>query len=163
MCRSMLLAGILVAGLTGCTYSYTGAEPPGGQSTSTPDPGLAAPDAPVTLQGQFQSQGAVTTGTATIRTSASGAVLQLSDFATGPAADLRLALSPGTAIPGPQGDLELSSSTLFELAPQPLGNAGSHRIEISTGMWEAMPKPVRSVVVYNYTDRTVYGTANLTQ
>ncbi|MEV7636919.1 hypothetical protein AB0N71_12185 [Pseudarthrobacter enclensis] len=49
------------------------------------------------------------------------------------------------------------------MGPQPLGNAGSHRIEISTGMWEAMPKPVRSVVVYNYTDRTVYGTANLTQ
>jgi hypothetical protein len=39
LCRSMLLAGILVAGLTGCTYSYTGAEPPGGQSTSTPAPG----------------------------------------------------------------------------------------------------------------------------
>jgi hypothetical protein len=28
-------------------------------------------------------------------------------------------------------------------------------------MWEAMPEPVRSVVIYNFAEKTAYGTANL--
>jgi hypothetical protein len=30
-------------------------------------------------------------------------------------------------------------------------------------MWDAMPEPVRSVVIYNFAEKTAYGTANLTE
>ena len=33
---------------------------------------------------------------------------------------------------------------------------------MDTRMWSTMPSSVRSVVVYNYPERTAYGTANLT-
>ena len=29
-------------------------------------------------------------------------------------------------------------------------------------MWSTMPSPVRTVVIYNYSERTAHGTANLT-
>ena len=70
-------------------------------------------------------------------------------------------LSPGTLGPGPTGEPELSSSTLIELGP--LGRASSQRIDMEPGRWEAMPEPVRSVVIYNYADRAAYGTANLVE
>ncbi|WP_235423652.1 DM13 domain-containing protein [Pseudarthrobacter chlorophenolicus] len=115
----------------------------------------------MTLQGQFQSQGATTTGTATIRVTESGAALQLEDFATGPGDSIRLMLSPGTLRPGPTGKPELSSSTLIELGPLRLDRTGSQRIDLEPGRWESMPEPVRSVVIYNYAGRVAYGTANL--
>jgi hypothetical protein len=115
----------------------------------------------LTLQGHFQSQGATTTGTATIHVTDSAAVLQLEDFATGPGEDLRLVLSPGIVGPGPGGELELSSSMLIDLGPLPLSRSSSQRVEMDSRMWEAMPEPVLSVVIYNYAEKTAYGTANL--
>lgn len=159
--RSVLLTGVVAAALAGCTYS----DPvPGQGSAQSARPSVSSPTSiavPVTLRGQFQSQGAITTGTATIRVTDSGAVLQIEDFATGTADDLRLALSPGTLRPGSDGELELSSSTLIELGP--LSQSGSQRVDMDARMWTAMPAPVRSVVIYNYADKTAYGTANLTE
>ncbi|WP_426762782.1 DM13 domain-containing protein [Pseudarthrobacter sp. 1G09] len=117
----------------------------------------------MTLEGRFQSQGATTTGTATIRVTESGAALQLEGFATGHGDSVRLMLSPGVLRPGPTGEPELSSSTLIELGPLPLNRASSQRIDLEPGMWESMPEPARSVVIYNYADRAAYGTANLVE
>ncbi|VXC32236.1 exported hypothetical protein [Arthrobacter sp. 9AX] len=159
--RSTLLAGVLTASLAGCTYSEPAPEQesePSQLSPASTDPAAAVP---VTLQGQFQSQGASTTGTATIRVTESGASVQLEDFSTGPGDDVRLVLSPGTAGPGPKGDLELSSSTLIEVGPLPLSRSNSQRIDMDRRMWEAIPGPVRSVVIYNFAELTAYGTANL--
>lgn len=120
----------------------------------------------MTLQGQFQSQGATTTGTATIRVTESSAFVQLEYFATAPGDGVRLVLSPGTVHPGPSGEVELSSSTLIEPGPLPLSRSSSQRIEMDPRMWEvweAMPEPVRSVVIYNFAEKTAYGTANLVE
>ncbi len=159
--RSLLLTSILALSLVGCTYS----DPVLSREASRAAP-LREPHrrgGPVTLQGQFQSQGAPTTGTATIRVTDSGAVLQLEDFATGPGDILRLMLSPGIGGPGPGGELQLSSSTLIELGPLPLARSSSQRVDMDSRMWESMPKPVRSVVIYNNAEKTAYGTANLTE
>ncbi|MFC9772759.1 MULTISPECIES: DM13 domain-containing protein [unclassified Pseudarthrobacter] len=114
---------------------------------------------PRTMHGQFQSQAAVTRGTATIRVAASGTVLQLDGFTTGAGDDLRLMLSPGILAPDSTGQPGLSSSTLIELGP--LSGSPQQRIDIDARMWSAMAVPVRSVVVYNYADKTAYATANL--
>ena len=159
--RSTLLASLLGSSLAGCTYAETAQDPASESSGPSPTPIATAAAGPVTLQGQFQSQGARTTGTATIRVTESKAFVQLENFATGPGDGVRLVLSPGTVRPGPSGELELSSSTLIELGPQPLSRSSSQRIEMDLRMWEAMPGPVRSVVIYNFAEKTAYGTANL--
>lgn len=159
--RSALLTSVMAAGLAGCTYPDPVPEQVSAQSEPPSSSSPTSTAIPVTLQGQFQSQGAITTGTATIHVTDSGAVLQIEDFATGTAEDLRLALSPGTLGPGSDGEFELSSSTLIELGP--LSQSGSQRVDMDSRMWATMPEPVRSVVIYNYADKTAYGTANLTE
>lgn len=114
----------------------------------------------MTLEGQFQSQAAVTSGSATIHVTETGAVLQLNDFSTAPGEDLRVMLSPGALSPNDNGGLGLTSSTLIDLGS--VTGTGSQRLHMDTKRWSAMPSPVRSVVIYNYADRTAYGTANLT-
>lgn len=158
--KPALIAGALAAGLTGCTYSDPGSE---AGSTPTNSPSSSANPrpsiTPVTLEGNFQSQAAVTSGLATIRVTEAGAVLQLTDLSTEPAEDLRLMLSPGRLIPDGKGELGLSSAELIDLGP--ISDDPSHRIDMDTRMWSSIPSPVRSVVIYNYADRTAYGTANL--
>jgi hypothetical protein len=97
---------------------------------------------------------------ATIRVTDTGAVLELKEFSTAPGVDLRIMLSPGTLSPGANGEAGLTSSTLIDLAP--LSDQPSQRIDMDIKMWSALPAPVRSVVIYNYADRTAHGTANLT-
>lgn len=157
-----LLAGVIAAILTGCTYpdpaSEAGSAPAGSPSSSS-GPALSA--APVTLEGNFQSQAAATSGLATIRVTETGAVLQLKDLSTGAGEDLRLMLSPGTLSLDAKGEPGLTSTILIELGP--LGDGASQRIDMDAKMWSSLPSPVRSVVIYNYADRTAHGTANLTQ
>jgi hypothetical protein len=159
--RSALLTIAVAAGLAGCTYSDPVSERGSAQSVPSSSSSPTSTAVAVTLRGRFQSQGAITTGTATIRVTGSGAVLQIDDFATGTAKDLRLALSPGILGPGSDGEPGLSSSTLIELGP--LSQSGSQRVDMDSRMWAAMPEPVRSVVIYSYADKTAYGTANLTE
>ncbi|WP_461190273.1 DM13 domain-containing protein [Arthrobacter sp. Z4-13] len=115
----------------------------------------------MTLEGKFQSQAAVTDGSATIHVTDTGAVLQLKDFSTGPGEDLRLMLSPGTLRPNDEGDLALTSTELLDLGP--LNDTASRGIQMDTKMWSSIRAPIRSVVIHNYAERTAYGTANLTQ
>ncbi|WP_320537498.1 hypothetical protein [Pseudarthrobacter sp. IC2-21] len=154
------IAGALAASLVGCTYSgppaEAGSPPPASPSPSHPAP-LAGPQ---WLEGRFQSQAAVTRGVATIRVTDTGAVLELKEFSTAPGVDLRIMLSPGTLSPGANGEAGLTSATLIDLAP--LSDQPSQRIDMDIKMWSALPAPVRSVVIYNYADRTAHGTANLT-
>ena len=159
--RSLLLTSVLAVSLAGCTYSDPVPDQESGQGAPPSSSSPSSTATPVRLQGQFQSQGAVTSGTATISVSGTGAVLQLENFVTGPGDDLRLALSPGTLSPSSSGELELSSSTLIELGP--LSQSSSQRVDMDSKMWDAMRDPVRSVVIYNYGDKTTYGTANLTE
>lgn len=155
-----LILGSLAAVLTGCTYS----DPPveaGITPTVSTVPSASAPSTtPETLEGKFQSQGAVTSGGVTIRVTDTGAVLQLEDFSTEPGEDLRLMLGPGTLSTDATGSLGLTSTTLIDLGP--VSGAASQRVDMDTKMWSAMPSSVRSVVIYNYSERTAYGTANLT-
>lgn len=97
--RLSLLAGILTAGLTGCTYSDPVPEQETRQVESPATPSSALSES-VILEGNFQSQGAATTGTATLEVSDSGAVLRLEKMATDPGKDLRVMLSPGILTPG---------------------------------------------------------------
>lgn len=154
-----LIAGALAASLTGCTYPDPTTEA-GTPHTDSPPPSPPATfTTPMTLEGQFQSQGAVTSGSAIIRVSETGAVLQLQEVSTEPGEDLRLMLSPGTLSPNAQGELGLTSSTFIELGP--LTGTPDQRIDVDAKRWSMMPEPVRSVVIYNYAERTAYGTANL--
>jgi hypothetical protein len=114
----------------------------------------------MTLSGNFQSQAVVTSGSVTVRLTETSAVLQLKDVSTGQGEDLRLMLSPGTLSPDATGELGLTSPDLIELGP--LDDSGSQRVEMDIRRWSSLPSPVRSVVIYNYADRTAYGTANLT-
>lgn len=154
-----LMACALAASLTGCTYPDPALEA-GNQHADSPPPSPPATSiTPMTLEGQFQSQGAVTRGSAIIRVSETGAVLQLQELSTGPGEDLRIMLSPGTLSPNAQGELGLTSSTFIELGP--LTGTPNQRIDIGAKRWSMMWEPVRSVVIYNYAERTAYGTANL--
>lgn len=154
--RLGLIAGAVFGCLTGCTYS----DPPSAAvnpHTDSPSVPSSAPSmAPMTLKGQFESQGFVTSGSATTRVTETGAVLQLDDFSTGSGEDLRLMLSPGTLSPSDKGEPGLSSTTLFDLGP--LKEGPSQRIEMDLRMWSAIQAPVRSVVVFNYADKIAYGT-----
>lgn len=158
--RLTLIAGFLVAGLVGCTYSDPASEA-GSTPTEAPAPSSSAPSStPTTLEGKFQSQAAVTSGSVTVNVTDTSAVLQLKDISTGQGDDLRLMLSPGTLSPTASGELGLTSPDLIELGQ--LDRTGSQRVEMDIRQWSSLPSPVRSVVIYNYADRTAYGTANLT-
>lgn len=111
------------------------------------------------IGGKFQSQAAVTTGSATLRVTDAGAVLQLKDFATEQGGDLRLMLSPGTLSPDASGGLGLTSTTLIDVGP--LDHTADQRVDMDSRMWSTLPEPVRSVVIYDIADRTAFGTANL--
>lgn len=152
--QSAALSVVLAAGLAGCTDSGPQQQGP----TVEPAPGVPSSAGPVTLSGQFQSQGAVTTGTVTIHVTKAGAVLQLESLATGSGDDLRLMLSPGTLVPGTGGSAGLSSTKLIELGP--LTGAGQ-RVEMDAARWAALREPIRSVVIYDYAGKTALGTANL--
>ena len=157
--RLTLITGFLVASLAGCTY----ADPPSGPGithTESPMPSSSTPSTtPTTLEGKFQSQAVVTNGSVTVRLTGTSAVLQLKDISTGQGEDIRLMLSPGTLSPDATGELALTSPDLIELGP--LDRTGSQRVEMDIRRWSSLPSPVRSVVIYNYADRTAYGTANL--
>jgi hypothetical protein len=157
--RLTLITGFLVASLAGCTY----ADPPseaGSKPTEPPAPSSSAPSTtPTTFEGKFQSQAAVTSGSVTVNVTETSAVLQLKDISTGQGDDLRLMLSPGTLSPDATGEVALTSLDLIELGP--LDTTGSQRVEMDIRRWSSLPSPVRSVVIYNYADRTAYGTANL--
>lgn len=154
-----LIAGAIAASLTGCTYSDHASEAePTRKETSRP-PSSASSSGPMTFEGQFQSQAAVTEGTATIHVTDTGAVLQLENFSTAPGEDLRLMLSPGTVSTNDKGELALTDLEFFELGP--LNDTGMG-IHMDTEKWSSI-SPIRSVVIYNYAERTAYGTANLTQ
>ncbi|WP_458111773.1 DM13 domain-containing protein [Arthrobacter sp. R1-13] len=158
--RLTLIAGFLVAGLAGCTSSDPSSEV-GSTSTQPPAPSSSAPSTtPTTFEGKFQSQAAATSGSVTVRVTDTSAVLQLKDISTGQGDDLRLMLSPGTLSPNASGELGLTSQDLIELGQ--LDATGSQRVEMDIRQWSSLPSPVRSVVIYNYADRTAYGTANLT-
>lgn len=159
--RSTLVVSLLVFGLAGCTYAEPVPDRVSEQGVPSPTSTATTPAIPVKLQGQFQSQGAATTGTATIHVTEASAYVQLDDFSTGSGDSVRLVLSPGTVRPGPGGELELSSSTFIDLGPSPLSQSSSQRIEMDPKMWKSMPGPVRSVVIYNFAEKTAYGAANL--
>lgn len=158
--RRTLIAGFLVASLAGCTYSGPASEA-GGTTKEPPAPSSSAPStAPTAFEGKFQSQAVVTSGSVTVNLTETSAVLQLKDISTGQGDDLRLMLSPGTLSPTASGELGLTSTDLIELGQ--LDRTGSQRVEMDIRQWSSLPSPVRSVVIYNYADRTAYGTANLT-
>ncbi|VXB45147.1 DM13 domain-containing protein [Arthrobacter sp. 8AJ] len=156
--QSAALSVVLAAGLAGCTDSGSAPGPQQQSPTVEPAPGVPSSAGPVTLRGQFQSQGALTTGTVTIHVTKAGAVLQLENLATGTGDDLRLMLSPGTLVPGTGGSAGLSSTKLIELGP--LTGAGQ-RVEMDAARWAALREPIRSVVIYDYAGKTALGTANL--
>lgn len=112
-----------------------------------------------TVEGEFQSQSASTQGTATLRVTDSGAVLELKDFATESNTDLRVYLSPGTLSPGENGELGLTSTEMHELGGLK-SFRGNQQYEISSQQWANTPA-IGSVIVYDYPARTAYGTANL--
>jgi hypothetical protein len=153
-----VLAGILAAGLAGWTYADPGQEQELRQAESPATPSTPSARAK-TLVGTFQSQAVSTTGTATIEVNESGAILQLENMATGPGDDLRVMLSPGTLTPGAGGVSALSSTRLLELGPFRAG--ASQHFVMDSQMWDTVPEPVLSVVIYNYATKTAYGTANL--
>ncbi|WP_324641965.1 DM13 domain-containing protein [Pseudarthrobacter sp. LT1] len=156
--QSAVLSVVLAAGLTGCTDSSPMRGPEQGSPTAETAPGVTPSAGPVTLRGQFQSQGAVTTGTVAIHITQAGAVLQLENLATGAGDDLRLMLSPGTLVPGTGGGAGLSSARLIELGPL---TGASQRVEMDAARWAALREPIRSVVIYDYAGKTALGTANL--
>ena len=94
----------LGAALTGCTYANS---PPGARSAPAQPSAHSAPAPTSTafaLEGKFESQAALTSGSATLSVTDKGAVLQLEDFSTEPGENLRLMLSPGTLGPDAMGD-----------------------------------------------------------
>lgn len=159
--RLAAIVGAFGAALSGCTYADNFREP---AHTSTP-PAVVSTTPPADVasvrQGDFRSQDVATSGTATLRVTDAGAVLELKDVSTGQGEDLRIMLSPGTLSPNTEGELGLTSSTLIDLGPLKLTQAGQ-RVEVDSKMWADTP-PVGSVVIYNYSNRVAFGTANLTE
>lgn len=65
--RFTLIAGFLSASLAGCTYSDPASEA-GSRRTESPAPSRSSPaPGPTTLEGTFKSQGAMTSGSVSIR------------------------------------------------------------------------------------------------
>lgn len=154
---------VAVIALAGCTYSDS-PEVQGQTKTPGPAAAMAAPTSPPnngmsTVEGEFQSQAATTKGTATLRVTGSGAVLELKDFATKSSTDLRVYLSPGTLSPGVNGELGLTSTVMHELGGLK-SFQGNQQYEISSQQWGHTPA-IGSVIVYDYPARVAYGTANL--
>ena len=154
---------VAVIALAGCTYSDS---PEVQAQTKSPGPvvTMAAPTSPLnngmsTVEGDFQSQAASTKGSATLRVTGSGAVLELKDFATENSTDLRLYLSPGTLSPGENGELGLTSTVMHELGGLK-SFQGNQQYEISSQQWADTPA-IGSVIVYDYPTRSAYGTATL--
>lgn len=160
------LSLVLAFALAGCTYSAPTDVLPAPARSSGPAAPLASSPAtlesmPWVAEGTFQSQAAVTTGTAALRVTDSGATLELKDFATGNNEDLTIVFSPGTLSPTANGGLALTSPDMFVLARLER-TRGTQQYEISGGQWAGMP-PVGSVVIYDFAARTAYGAANLAQ
>ena len=154
---------VTIVALAGCTYSDS-AEDPAVASTSSPAGSVAASPSAAnnehsSTQGDFQSQAANTTGTAAIRVTGSGAVLELQDFATENSEDLRVFLSPGTLSPTANGELTLTSTEMYELGDLNC-STGDQMYDIGSERWANTP-PIGSVVIYDYQARVAYGTANL--
>ncbi|MCI0142690.1 DM13 domain-containing protein [Arthrobacter bambusae] len=112
-----------------------------------------------TAEGEFQSQAATTRGTATLRVTDSGAILELKDFATESSKDLRVFLSPGTLSPGANGELGLTSAARYELGGLK-SSQGDQQYEIGSQQWANLPA-IGCVVIYDYPARLAYGAANL--
>lgn len=160
----MALAGCAVAmSLAGCTYSDVSTET--GPTNALPAPAAeTAPPAsvPVVLEGKFQTQAFPTTGTATIQATDSALTLELKDFSTEDAGELTVVFSPGTLSPNAEGEPGLTSDQLIVIDDLKQ-SSGTQTYELDARMWNAMPSPVSSVVIYNFPDRVAYGTANLIQ
>lgn len=158
--RPVMLAGVLVSVLAGCTYSEPGqgeeTRPVEASSASSTPPAVSA-----TMQGSFQSLTAVTSGTATLEVNESGAVVQLEGMATEPGKDLRVMLSPGSLAAGVGGELELSSTKMIEIGPFRAG--ATQRFVMDAQMWTAIQDPVRSVLIYDYSDKNTRAAAVLSE
>lgn len=113
------------------------------------------------MQGSFQSLTAVTSGTATLEVNESGAVVQLEGMATEPGKDLRVMLSPGSLAAGVGGELELSSTKMIEIGPFRAG--ATQRFVMDAQMWTAIQDPVRSVLIYDYSDKNTRAAAVLSE
>lgn len=154
---------LTVIALTGCTYSDSAGEPPQpktpSSSATSAAPGASPNSVRRTVEGKFQSQGATTRGTATLRATDSGAILELKDFATENSKDLRVFLSPGALSPGANGEAGLTSTVMYELGALK-SSQGDQQYEIGSQQWANMPA-FGSVVIYDYPDRLAYGAANL--
>lgn len=68
-------------------------------------------------------------------------------------------MSPGILTPVADGESALSSTKMLEIGPFRAG-ATQHFV-MESRMWDTMPDPVKSVVIYDYATKTAYGTANL--
>lgn len=159
-----VLSLVAALALAGCTYSDPTDVPPAPARAPGPAVPLASSSTtPESIrwaaEGTFQSQAAVTTGTAALRVTDSGATLELKDFATENNKDLTIVFSPGTLSPAVNGDLALTSPDMYVLARLEQ-TRGAQQYEISGGQWAGMP-PVGSVVIYDFAARTAYGAANL--
>lgn len=156
--RRVLLAGVLVSVLAGCTYSEPGHDQdtrPVEAASAFPSPSAVS----ATMQGSFQSLTAATSGTATLEVNESGAVLQLENMASEPGKDLRVMLSPGTLAAGVGGDLELSSTEMIEIGQ--FRDGATQRFVMEAQMWTAMQDPARSVLIYDYSAKNTRAVAVL--
>ena len=149
---------VTVIALAGCTYADS-TEAPAQTSASSPAAPSRPSNQPRSVEGAFQSQAATTTGTAQIRVTDSGTILDLIDFATEGSEDLRVFLSPGTLSPNANGELGLTSTEMLELGGLK-SSKGDQQYEIGSKQWATMSR-VRSVVIYDYRARVAHGAANL--
>ncbi|MFE4541272.1 DM13 domain-containing protein [Arthrobacter sp. NPDC056727] len=139
---------------------------PGGQAgTPTSSPAVStSASAPghwtEVYEGEFVSQASPTRGRAVLTVAPSKVELKLSDFSTGDGGNLYVHLNPGKLGPNAAGEVGLSSTQTFVLAPLK-ARRGAQSYDL-TPMWKHLPE-VQSVTIYQYSSRVrrAYGTANL--
>lgn len=153
---------LVVVALSACTYT----DQPEGRASTTAAAATSSPAASAPAQqsqiftGKFVSQAATTQGTVRLNVTPTKVELELEDFSTGDGGDLYVHLNPGKLGPNAAGEMVLSSSQMYVVAPLK-ARTGAQSYDL-TPMWPGLPE-VQSVTVYQYRAQVqrAYGTANL--
>jgi hypothetical protein len=159
MKRTLFVAITLLVALAGCA-SVPDPEPMITPSaTSTPDltpPSLGA----AAVSGTFVSQGAPTEGTVSIsQTSDKEFEIKLTDFSTGAGDDLRIWLSPGALEKDAGGHFSVAGERQYEL-PGKIDATQTDQVFVFP-LTSFPQETVRSFTVYDYANRTAFGSATL--
>ena len=108
---------------------------------------ISAPQQSQIFTGKFVSQAPTTQGTVRLNVTPTKVELELEDFSTGDGGDLYVHLNPGKLGPNAAGEMVLSSSQMYVVAPLK-ARTGAQSYDL-TPMWPGLPE-VLSVTVYQY-------------